>query len=33
MCILILGLVVDELPESAQEEMDNHERYAEFRTD
>jgi len=27
------GLVVGELPESAQEEMDNHERYAEFRTD
>jgi dynactin 5 len=28
-----LGLVVAELPESAQEEMDNHERYAEFKTD
>jgi len=26
-------LVVEELPESAQEEMDNHERYAEFKTD
>jgi hypothetical protein len=31
--LLILGLVVGELPESAQEEMDNHERYAEFRTE
>jgi len=27
------GLVIAELPESAQEEMDNHERYAEFRTE
>jgi len=27
------GLVVGELPESAQEEMDNHERYGEFRTE
>ena len=31
--MLILGLVVEELPESAQEEMDNHERYADFKTD
>lgn len=30
---LIVGLVIAELPESAQEEMDNHERYAEFKTD
>jgi dynactin-5 len=29
----VVGLVIAELPESAQEEMDNHERYAEFRTD
>ena len=27
------GLVIGELPESAQEEMDNHDRYAEFRTE
>jgi hypothetical protein len=30
---LMKGLVIEELPESAQEEMDNHERYAEFRTE
>ena len=32
-CKLMEGLVVAELPESAQEEMDNHERYADFQTD
>jgi dynactin 5 len=31
--LLTTGLVVAELPESAQEEMDNHERYADFQTD
>lgn len=30
---LMKGLVIGELPESAQEEMDNHDRYAEFRTE